>query len=88
MDYVSSQYYPPEKTMQDVVRQILLSSEVQQEVQRDAYMLLMKIQAYVSHVLPLCLVLSCPGLLVLIVERELFRINQIWLHLRIFSDSS
>ncbi|KAL8212158.1 UNVERIFIED_CONTAM: hypothetical protein K2H54_039987 [Gekko kuhli] len=45
MDYVSSQYYPPEKTMQDVVRQILLSSEVQQEIQRDAYMLLMKIQA-------------------------------------------
>ncbi|XP_048343316.1 SUMO-interacting motif-containing protein 1 [Sphaerodactylus townsendi] len=45
MDYVSSQYYPPEKTMQDLVRQILLSSEVQQEILRDAYMLLMKIQA-------------------------------------------
>nr|XP_056703463.1 SUMO-interacting motif-containing protein 1 [Euleptes europaea] len=44
MDYVSSQYYPPEKIMQDVVRQILLNSEVQ-EIQRDAYMLLMKIQA-------------------------------------------
>ncbi|XP_015265616.1 PREDICTED: SUMO-interacting motif-containing protein 1 isoform X2 [Gekko japonicus] len=45
MDYVSTQYYPPKTTMQDVVRQILLSSEVQQEIQRDAYMLLMKIQA-------------------------------------------
>ncbi|XP_077182463.1 SUMO-interacting motif-containing protein 1 isoform X2 [Paroedura picta] len=45
MDYVSSQYYLPKKTMQDVVRQIMLSSEVQQEIQRDAYMLLMKIQA-------------------------------------------
>lgn len=52
MDYVSPLYYPPEKTMQDVVRQILLSLEVQKEIQRDAYMLLMKIQAYVSHVYP------------------------------------
>ncbi|XP_060096198.1 SUMO-interacting motif-containing protein 1 isoform X2 [Heteronotia binoei] len=45
MDYVSSKYYPPKKTMQIVVRQILLSSEVQQEILRDAYMLMMKIQA-------------------------------------------
>ncbi|XP_054832101.1 SUMO-interacting motif-containing protein 1 isoform X2 [Eublepharis macularius] len=45
MDYVSSQYYPPKEITSCMVRQILLSSEVQQEIQKDAYMLLMKIQA-------------------------------------------
>ncbi|XP_061473505.1 SUMO-interacting motif-containing protein 1 isoform X2 [Rhineura floridana] len=48
MDYVSCQYYPPKEITSCVVRQILLSPErkdVQQETQKDAYMLLMKIQA-------------------------------------------
>ncbi|XP_058022715.1 SUMO-interacting motif-containing protein 1 isoform X2 [Ahaetulla prasina] len=48
MDYVSSKYYPPKDVTTYVVRQILLSpenQEGQQEMQKDAYMLLMKIQA-------------------------------------------
>ncbi|KAM3844625.1 SUMO-interacting motif-containing protein 1 isoform 1-T1 [Vipera latastei] len=48
MDYVSCKYYPPKEVTTYVVRQILLSSEHQegqQEIQKDAYMLLMKIQA-------------------------------------------
>ncbi|KAM6471448.1 SUMO-interacting motif-containing protein 1 isoform 2-T3 [Liasis olivaceus] len=48
MDYVSCQYYPPKEVTTCVVRQILLSpehQEGQQEIQKDAYMLLMKIQA-------------------------------------------
>ncbi|ETE70530.1 putative protein C5orf25, partial [Ophiophagus hannah] len=48
MDYVSCKYYPPKDVTIYVVRQILLSpehQEGQQEIQKDAYMLLMKIQA-------------------------------------------
>uniref|UniRef100_A0A8C6X806 SUMO interacting motifs containing 1 n=1 Tax=Naja naja TaxID=35670 RepID=A0A8C6X806_NAJNA len=48
MDYVSCKYYPPKDVTTYVVRQILLSpvhQEGQQEIQKDAYMLLMKIQA-------------------------------------------
>ncbi|XP_026552483.1 SUMO-interacting motif-containing protein 1 [Pseudonaja textilis] len=48
MDYVSYKYYPPKDVTTFVVRQILLSpehQEGQQEIQKDAYMLLMKIQA-------------------------------------------
>ncbi|XP_063148176.1 SUMO-interacting motif-containing protein 1 isoform X2 [Candoia aspera] len=48
MDYVSCQYYPPKEVTTCVVRQILLSpgdQEGQQEIHKDAYMLLMKIQA-------------------------------------------
>ncbi|XP_013920914.1 PREDICTED: SUMO-interacting motif-containing protein 1 isoform X1 [Thamnophis sirtalis] len=48
MDYVSSKYYPPKDVTTYVVRQILLSpehQEGQQEIQKDAYVLLMKIQA-------------------------------------------
>ncbi|KAF7249557.1 SUMO-interacting motif-containing protein 1 [Varanus komodoensis] len=48
-DYVSYRYYPPKEIMTCVVSQILLSPErqdVSQEMQKDAYMLLMKIQAY------------------------------------------
>nr|XP_028574233.1 SUMO-interacting motif-containing protein 1 isoform X1 [Podarcis muralis] len=48
MDYVTSQHYPPKEITSCVIRQILLSSDqqdVQQETQKDAYMLLMKIQS-------------------------------------------
>ncbi|XP_044306861.1 SUMO-interacting motif-containing protein 1 isoform X1 [Varanus komodoensis] len=48
-DYVSYRYYPPKEIMTCVVSQILLSPErqdVSQEMQKDAYMLLMKIQAF------------------------------------------
>ncbi|XP_020647175.3 SUMO-interacting motif-containing protein 1 isoform X1 [Pogona vitticeps] len=48
MDYVSSQHYPPKEIITSVVKDILLNREqdnVQQEMQRDAYLLLMKIQA-------------------------------------------
>ncbi|XP_062977010.1 SUMO-interacting motif-containing protein 1 isoform X2 [Elgaria multicarinata webbii] len=48
MDYVSCKHYPPKEITSCVVRQILLSPErqdVQPEIQKDAYMLLMKIQA-------------------------------------------
>lgn len=50
MDYVSAQHYPPKEIIASVVKDILLNreqDEVQQEMQRDAYLLLMKIQAYV-----------------------------------------
>ncbi|XP_053143778.1 SUMO-interacting motif-containing protein 1 isoform X2 [Hemicordylus capensis] len=46
--YVSCRYYPPMEITSCVVRQILLGPEQQegqQEIQKDAYMLLMKIQA-------------------------------------------
>uniref|UniRef100_A0A8D0GQ55 SUMO interacting motifs containing 1 n=1 Tax=Sphenodon punctatus TaxID=8508 RepID=A0A8D0GQ55_SPHPU len=44
MDFVSHQYYPPKEIMAHVIQEILLSSE-RREIRRDAYMLLMKIQA-------------------------------------------
>uniref|UniRef100_A0A8D0BG73 SUMO interacting motifs containing 1 n=1 Tax=Salvator merianae TaxID=96440 RepID=A0A8D0BG73_SALMN len=45
MDYVSCQYYPPKEITSYIIRQILLSSE-QEEIRKDAYMMLMKIQAF------------------------------------------
>lgn len=45
-DFVSYQYYPPKAVTSCVIRKILLISG-QQDVRKDAYMLLMKIQAYV-----------------------------------------
>ncbi|XP_070595079.1 SUMO-interacting motif-containing protein 1 isoform X2 [Erythrolamprus reginae] len=48
MDYVTCKYYPPKDVTTYVIRHILLNpehQEGQQEIQKDAYMLLMKIQA-------------------------------------------
>ncbi|XP_066474133.1 SUMO-interacting motif-containing protein 1 isoform X2 [Tiliqua scincoides] len=48
MDYVSCRYYPPKEITFCVLRRILLSpeqQEIQQEILKDAYMLLLKIQA-------------------------------------------
>ncbi|KAJ7316561.1 hypothetical protein JRQ81_002723 [Phrynocephalus forsythii] len=48
MDYVSPQHYPPKEVIASVVKDILLNSkpdDVPQEMRRDAYLLLMKVQA-------------------------------------------
>ncbi|XP_042303292.1 SUMO-interacting motif-containing protein 1 isoform X2 [Sceloporus undulatus] len=48
MDYVSSQHYPPKEVTSYVVRNILLSTkheDMQEKIHKDAYLLLVKIQA-------------------------------------------
>nr|XP_008119544.1 PREDICTED: SUMO-interacting motif-containing protein 1 isoform X1 [Anolis carolinensis] len=48
MDYVSSQYYPPKEVTSCVVRKILLGPKyenIQEDIRKDAYTLLVKIQA-------------------------------------------
>ncbi|XP_060621569.2 SUMO-interacting motif-containing protein 1 [Anolis sagrei] len=48
MDYVSSRYYPPKEVTSCVVRKILLgpkNENIQEDIRKDAYTLLVKIQA-------------------------------------------